>query len=249
MGFFDLFKGGKDKPVEEKRANAAAKWADVARDKRAQNYDRQEALVALAGMETAEAAAALLRRFDFHMDPSITDQEEKQIAFEGIIAAGENAVEPVRAYAVKAPSLAWPMKILTELLEEDTYVEELVSWLAKWDVEYAKFVDPKIQLLVALEDHKSPLIRAAVEPFLEDMNETARFHAAATTFAQNDPEAILPLIHALCEEESFRVKNKIADGFLSRGWVIPDEQREAVRKVLPPGYTIDGEGKLRKHAS
>ncbi|MEO6418766.1 MAG: HEAT repeat domain-containing protein, partial [Polyangiaceae bacterium] len=163
MGFFDLFKGGKDKPVEEKRASAAAKWAAVARDKRAQNYDRQEALVTLAGMETSDAAAALLRRFDFHMDPSITDQEEKQIAFEGVIAAGENAVEPVRAYAAKAESLAWPMKILKQLLEEDAYVEELVSWLARWDVEYAKFVDPKIQLLVALEDHKNPLIRSAVE--------------------------------------------------------------------------------------
>ena len=248
MGFFDLFKGSKNKPAEEKRATAAAKWADVARDKRAQNYDRQEALVALGGMETAEAAAALLRRFDFHMDPSITDQEEKQIAFEGVIAAGQDAVEPVRAYAVKAASLAWPMKILTELLEEGVYVEELVSWLDKWDTEYAKFVDPKIQLLVALEDHKNPLIRAAVEPFLEDVNETARFHAAATTFAQDDPEATLPLLHALGEEESIRVKNKIAEGFLTRGWIVPEDQREATRKVLPPGYTVDGEGKLRKRS-
>jgi len=57
MGLFDLFKSkGDDKP----KASPAAKWANVASDKRAQNYDRQEALQALADMGTADAVAALL---------------------------------------------------------------------------------------------------------------------------------------------------------------------------------------------
>ena len=44
------------------------------------------------------------------------------------------------------------MKILKELLSEEAYVEEILTWLERWDTEYAKFVDPKIQLLVELED-------------------------------------------------------------------------------------------------
>src|SRR5438094_687055 len=147
MGLFDLFKGGKTKGDEKPKANPAAKWANVAADKRAQNYDRQEALQQLASMGTPDAAAALLKRFTFVMDPSITDQEEKEVAFSGIVKAGRDAIEPVRAFAAKAESLSWPMRVLRELLNEEELVDELLVWLARWDVEYSKFIDPKIQLL------------------------------------------------------------------------------------------------------
>jgi hypothetical protein len=249
VGFFDLFKAGSSKGKSESKnpaAVAAAKWAERAGDRRAQNYDRQEAIAALADMKTGEAAAALLKRFTFKIDPSITDQEEKDTAFEGILAAGEEAIEPVRTFAAKAESLAWPMKILKELLPEDKFVEELLAWLDRWDTEYAKFIDPKLQLLVALEDHKHPAIREAVEPFLEDVNETARFHAVATLFVQGNDACATPMLRALADEESFRVKNKIADGFVSSGWLVAEEDRDAARKALPPGYTIDGDGRVHK---
>src|SRR5215470_10440294 len=131
MGLFDRFKGGK-----KEKASPAAKWAEKAGDKRAQNYDRQEALQQLAEMGTADAVAALLKRFTFHMEPSITDQEEKDIAYRGVLHAGQEAIEPVRAFAAKAESLAWPMKIMKELVDENAYTEELLLWLSKWDTEY-----------------------------------------------------------------------------------------------------------------
>ncbi len=75
MGLFDLFKQDKAKK-ERGKSSPAAKWADRI-EKRAQNYDRQEAIQALADLGTADAVGALLKRFTFHIDPSITDQEEK----------------------------------------------------------------------------------------------------------------------------------------------------------------------------
>ena len=64
--------------------------------------------------------------------------------------------------------------------------------------------------------------------------------------AQDDEATVSALLDALLVEESFRVKNKIVDGILARGWSVPEERREAVRKVLPPGYTINGNGTLNK---
>jgi len=160
MGLFDRFKSARpEKPGV--KANAAAKWADRV-EKRVQNYDRQEAIEALAQMGTPEAAEVLLKRFTFHMDPSITDQEEKEAAFRGVLKAGKDALEPVRAFAAKAESLAWPMKIVRELVDEEEYVGELLRWLSRWDTEYSKFVDAKVQILTALEDHKGPSIRDGV---------------------------------------------------------------------------------------
>ena len=91
MGFFDFLKKKEDAnkgstpPPADKKVAGHAK---VVADKRAQTYDRMESLQALADVRTAESAAALLKRFSFSIDPSITDQEEKDVAFEGIVAAG-----------------------------------------------------------------------------------------------------------------------------------------------------------------
>ncbi len=209
----------------------AAKWADRV-EKRAQNYDRQEAIQALADMGSSEAVEVLLKRFTFHMDPSITDQEEKESAFRGILRAEKNAVAPVRAFAAKAESLAWPMKVIQELVSDEEYVEELLKWLSRWDTEYAKFVDPKVQILAALEEHKHASIRAEVERFLEDVNEPARFHAVAALLAQEDASAAEPLGRLLADEESVRVRNKAAEGLFQRGWPVGALARDAVRKSL-----------------
>jgi HEAT repeat protein len=246
MGLFDLFKGApRGDKKERTKGSAAAKWADRV-EKRAQNYDRQEAIQALSELASAEAVEVLLKRFTFHMDPSITDQEEKDAAFRGILRAGQSAIEPVRAFAAKAESVAWPMKIMKALVDEEEYVAELLRWLSRWDTDYAKFVDPKVQLLADLEEHRDPRIREGVERFLEDVNEPARFHAVATLVAQDDPACAPALATLLADEESLRVRTKIAEGLLARGWLVPSDAQDAVRKSLPAGFLLDGAGKVTK---
>jgi HEAT repeat protein len=243
MGLFDRFRGGSADRAS--KATPAGKWADRV-EKRAQNYDRQEAIAALAEMGTAEAVEILIRRFTFHIDPSITDQEEKDSAFQGILRAGTAAVEPVRAFVARAESLAWPMKIMREILGEDEYLEELLRWLSRWDTEYSKFVDPKVQILTALEEYKNPLIREHVERFLQDVNEPSRFHAAAALIAQDDAAALPALVALLLDEESVRVRTKVAEGLAAHGWEIPEDAREAAARTLPPPYAIDPRGRVIK---
>ncbi|AKU99967.1 hypothetical protein AKJ09_06631 [Labilithrix luteola] len=249
MGLFDLFKTkskGSTSSGERKSASAAAKYAETAGSKRAQAYDRQEAIAELCKLKSADAVEGLLKRFTFATDPSITDQEEKDAAFEGIVAAGQEAIEPIRAFAAKAESLSYPLRILKELMTEEDLVEELVAWLSRWNTDYAKFIDPKLQILAALEDYVHPQIRSAVEPFLQDFNEPARFHAVVATLAQRDPEAVPALVDAFLEEESVRIRTRTADGFAALGWEIPEEQRDAVRKALPPQFSVNGSGVVTK---
>ena len=244
MGLFDLFKAGaRGDGKDRSKGNPAAKWADRI-ERRAQNYDRQEAIQALAEMASSDAARLLLKRFTFHIDPSITDQEEKEAAFRGVLRAGKGAIEPVRSFAAKAESLAWPMKIIHELVGETEYVEELLRWLASWDTEYAKFVEPKVQILAELEEHKHEHIRPGVERFLEDVNEPARFHAVAALLAQDDPASAHALARTLSTEESVRVRHKVIEGLAARGWPLADAEREAVRKALPSTFAIDGNGHI-----
>ena len=251
MGLFDIFKGKSDKgppgqapaPVVDKNI---ARLAKVAGDKHAQNYDRIEAIEALARTATGEAAMALLKRFTFHIDPSITDQEEKDAALRGVLAAGEAAIEPIRTFCLRAESLIWPLKILKDLVPADRYVEELLRMLEGFDTEYRRNVDPKQQLISELEHYNQPSVRPAVERFLEDSSEAIRFVAVATVFAQEDAAAVVPLARTLAAEESVRVKNRLVDGLLARGWAIPEDLREGVRAALPSHVTLDGQGKVKK---
>ncbi|MBX3181157.1 MAG: HEAT repeat domain-containing protein [Polyangiaceae bacterium] len=241
MGLLDIFKKKESAP-STKRATPReiARLTKLAGEKLAQNYDRQEALEELARIGSPEAAAGLLRRFTFAMEPSITDQEEKEMAAAGLVSIGEDAIDPIREYCVKAASLTWPIKILRQIVEEDALKDELLAILEQFDTEYVRNADPKAQLINALEEFVSEDVRLAVEPFLQDMSEPVRFHAVSTVVAMGNPESVGPLIAALEEDESLRVRNRIAQKLAETGWAIPSELTETCTEALPEEYQLRG---------
>ena len=68
------------------------------------------------------------------------------------LAAGKDAVPAVLEFCVKAEALTWPLKILRELLEDEEYRDELIDQLERFDTEYARNVEPKLQVIMALEE-------------------------------------------------------------------------------------------------
>ncbi len=243
MGLFDLFGKKKTDGAPQKKQPSEREFVRLSRmvgDKMAQNYDRQEALEAMSAVGTAQSAAALLRRFNWSMDPSITDQEEKELALRGVVAAGDAALDPLRTYCAKAESLTWPLKVLREIVPEERIADELLALLDQFDTDYVRNADPKTQLITALEAHPSDEVRVAVEPFLVDASEPVRFAAVGTLFAMKDVKSVPALVAQLAEDESLRVKNRIAQGLVDAGWEVPPDARPACRAALPPDFRLDG---------
>ena len=251
MGLFDLFSKksaaapaapGEPAPAKSKGKEVSARelgrLARVVSNKLSQNYDRQEAIEQLGALANVEGARALLRRFDFTMEPSITDQDEKEAAARGIVAAGMAALEPIHAYCARAESLTWPLKVLRQIVPPDQIVDELLTVLDQFDTEYMRNPEPKIQLITVLGEYRVNEVREAVEPFLADVNEAVRFHASGTLFSIGNPESAEPLLTALAEEESLRVKNRIARGLEQAGWVLPEKLAQSAAASLPPGYIV-----------
>jgi HEAT repeat protein len=238
LGIFDFFSKGRDE--RPKGAKDIARLERLVANKLSQNYDRQEAIEQLSKIADAASVAALLKRFDWNLDPSITDQEEKASCLAGIVAAGEDALEPLRRYAKKAESLTWPLKILPEIVPAERVADEMLELLDQFDTEYVRNPEPKVQLLQALESYPSEEVRVAVEPFLADASETVRFNAANAVFAVNDEKSTPALVAALDGEESLRVKNRIAQGLAERGFAVPEALLEACRKNLPEGFALRG---------
>jgi hypothetical protein len=253
MGLFDLFskktpadpsaaaadpKAPAKAKVKEANPRELARLARVVSNKMSQNYDRQEAIDQLSVMANVDSARALLRRFDFSMEPSIVDQDEKEAAARGIVAAGMAALEPIHAYCARAESLTWPLKVLRQIVPADQIVAELLTLLDQFDTEYMRNPEPKIQLVTLLGEYRTEEVREAVEPFLGDVNESVRFHACGTLFSLGNSESAEPLVAALAEEESLRVKNRIARGLEQAGWVLPEALAQRASGALPPGYIV-----------
>lgn len=238
MGLFDLFSKKKsDAPKASSRD--IQRLERLVANKFSQNLDRQDAIAQLTRMRTRESAGALLKRFDWQLDPSITDQEEKENCLEGIVAVGEAALEPVRAYCRKAESLMWPIKVLKRIVPEPALTDELLLLLDQYDTEYVRNVEPKVQLITELAEHKSDEVRTTLEPFLEDTSEPVRFAAVTSVFSIGDPQSVPALIAALDHEESRRIKIRIAQGLAQNAWPIPEELRPLCTRALPESFRLD----------
>jgi HEAT repeat protein len=246
MGLFDFL--GKKKPGGGPAASEreVQRFERIVGNKLSQNIDRQEAIDALSKMGTRASAAALLKRFDWLMDPTILDSEEKESALAGIVRAGEEAIEPIRIYCRKAESLLWALKALGKIVPGERLADELLALLDQFDTEYVRNPEPKIQLITELAQHSTEEVRIAVEPFLNDASEPVRFAAATTLFALNLPESVASLVAALETEESLRIKNRIAQGLLDRKWSIPEEQLPTCKQALPDDYRLEGAHIVRR---
>ncbi|MGB9338701.1 MAG: HEAT repeat domain-containing protein [Polyangiales bacterium] len=237
MGLFDVFKGG---------GGGLKKHVARVANKRAQKHERWESIQVLAADGSDEALRALLTRFTVRVDPSITDGEEKNEAFHGIAQHGEAALEPVRDFLNSAENLAWPLKLLREIQTEEQVTTILLELLSRMDTEYERDPQKKIDLIASFEEHKDPRIVEAVIRFLDDMNETVRFHAAGAILAQDEADAALDaLTKAFLAEESVRVRMRMLDGYVERGWKLADVKEEATKK-MPTGYSLGKKGEVRK---
>lgn len=248
MGIFDIFKS-KSKtnapPPPPAGDKNTARLGRIVGDRMAQTYDRLDAIDALAKLSSKDAVSALMKRFTFYTDPSIADQQEKEAAYAAIIDVGETAIEPVVTFCEKAESLTWPLKILGELLEPEGFLEAVLDLLDARDTDYTRNVDPKVQLLVALEGKEGERVRTSAARFLEDSSEPVRFQAVATLFSLEDSAAVPALAALAIEEESVRIRNKICEGLKSRGWAVDADQRDAFnRSVGQNGFRLDGDGKI-----
>ena len=236
MGIFDFF--GKATPE-----SVIAKHAARIANRRAQAPDRWESIHAVGKLQTVGAVETLLPRFGFFVDPSITDNEEKDETFRYIIEVGAPAIDPVVRFMAKAETLSWPLRILERLADEERVVTALLALLEPMGTEYERDPQRKLQLLSALEERKDARIAPAVLRFADDTSDAARYHAIGAVLHQDNVEDFKDALGAhLAKEESQRIKGRLLSTFAEKGWALPDAAKAAISKAMPPGYTLDASG-------
>ncbi|MCB9666437.1 MAG: HEAT repeat domain-containing protein [Alphaproteobacteria bacterium] len=228
MGLFDMFS------KEGKLKRHARRMAD--RD--AMPEDRDASARWLAEEGSRPSIAGLLTRFDMNLTQDMKDRAEKQLVFDLLTGLGEPVVEPLNVWVRRCKQYAWPLKLLVALRDEDEAVTAVFEILAG-PVGKATFEpERRKELVVWLAERRHAGIVEHVAPFLKDFDEEVRYAAAETLVAQGDDSARQPLLAVLAnpEEESLRLKHRLAQVFRQRGWSVEGELGEET--VLPSGFQV-----------
>lgn len=230
MGLFDFFLS-EEKLVKRNIARL------INRD--SQPEDREAAARYLAQRDTAEASLGLLQRFDLQLEHQLKDQGEKELVFDLLVPKGKVLVEPLQVWLRQCKSLAMPLKLLGEVGGREVAIEMCYE-LLRIELEKDDFKPAKKKaLLVWLAEQKHPGAALAAAPFVADFDEGVRYSAVEVIAAQADDSARPALLAVLTspKEESGRVRARVAQVFVDRGWGL-DGAEEAVAAHLPTGFRV-----------
>jgi len=232
---------------EGRRRFALKRKIEKATNKWMQGPDRMKALYALRDDAGEGAIAGLLRRFAVQSDKSIDDEQEKEWVFETLVEMGERALPPLIRCLKTAESISWPLRVAEKLLDRDRLWDVIIQILGTMEPGYERDPTRKIQIIAYLGDVRDARVAPVVAPYLGDRDETVRLTALETLFKQRDELAREPILRLLADEneESRRIKVRIAEGLCDIGWDVHG-YRGQIEKALPPEYQIDREARIKR---
>lgn len=235
MGIFDsLFGGGAAGQLKRHGRRVA--------NRDAQADDREASAHWLAENGSEDALRLLLGRFGLQLEHTLKDQKEKERVLELLVDHGARAVAVAREQARTTPSFQWTLKLVDRVEGAAAGTRFLLDLLEIERVEEEFKVEKKRNLLLHLAERKDPAIVDAAARFLVDFDEGVR-HGAVEAIAAQDGDGGRPhLLAALLapQEESTRIRGRLAEIFAQRRWSVDDPQGWLAGNV-PNGFRlVDG---------
>jgi hypothetical protein len=242
MAFFDFLSSDKRRKKRLEREVKSANNKFKPKDYRQISLQN---VITEAKQGNVIAIDGLLRRFSVVADPTIEDEKEKSWVFDALVDIGEKALPSIRTALRRSESITWVQRILKNIVSNDDYKAEMLSVLEDFDTEYERSPDRKLQTIMALAEIADKEVIEALTRFLEDVDETVRFQTVSALTEKGDEASREPLLKAMCEDESIRVRNEVIDAFARLGWSTTGFKKR-VEEILPSGYRMDKSGKIFK---
>lgn len=244
MGLFDFFR---DK--EQVEARRIRKFKKTLTNMYVQPPERKYAIQMLQDANSPDAVLALLARFEDNAPNTTVDADEKNYVYEVLVAMAGDPSLDVRGITTeylrgREEKINWPMKVLSDLLDRQEMISLVCELLESCGSDYQRDPEKKQELILRSADLKDEELSKELLRFLDDLNETIRFLTVEALLKHGYEELIEePLRERLLEEESIRIVKKIAEAFAAnRDWLVPEEDREAVERILPDEYALHKKG-------
>ena len=246
MGFLD-FLFDKEKAAERK----IGKLRKTLTNMYVQPPERKYAIQQLRDIGTDDAIDALLARFMEQAPNTTVDVDEKEYCYEVLADMSahpdKNVRERVEKYLRENDErINWPIKVLTDIVSHDEMTSFITELLEDCDTAYTRDPEKKQELVLRSADLESEVLTKQVARFAADDNETIRFLAVEALMKQADDDLIQEVFRErMGEETSLRILKKIAEVFANnKDWIIPEDEREDVERMLPDQYGVHKKGHI-----
>ena len=234
LGLLDIF--SKQARVARNVKKLSNKWVHM--------DERRSAIDNLRALATDEAIEGLLLRFNFVIDNTTVDEDEKQSVCDVLAEFGERALPAVLAFIRKSESLTWALKVLSLIEEQPKVVGHVIQILSEVDTLDKKAAERQKQLVLDLAGFDDPRILEALLPLLtDDVDEDVQFHAIEAVERIADVRAAEPLLQVATTHESIRLRSRALEAVAKNGWPL-GAHREQLEGRLPANHYIAADGHI-----
>ena len=215
-------------------------YAKKIRNKDTPVEERQNIALYLADDGQPDAILAMLGRFEMTYEHGMKDAQEKDEVSDLVLSLGQDAIEPLSIFLRRCQNFARPMALYEQLAGADQARALILELL---DVEYEKSeLKParKKNLLIRLADFRGEDVTLSATRFLDDFDEGCRYAAVEVLLNQEETTAVrMGLIELLAsqDEDSGRLKHRIAEAAVSRAWAL-GEHATAIGAKPPTNFAV-----------
>ena len=152
----------------------------------------------------------------------------------------------MKKYIESYDKVTWAIDALKKLQQNEVLVPFLFEVLAEGDPVRIRG-EKAHQILKALENLEDPAVVVGVIPCLSSPDDTVRIAAVECLEEYAEESAREPFLEALVspEEDSMRVKMKIAQAFEKFNWDVKGF-RKKVESALPEGFRVTSKGRVTR---
>jgi len=214
-----------------------------------QGEDRFRAVNFFKDLGNLEGYQGLLERFMVNVEPSIKDEEEKQVVFNTLVGFGAEVVPAIENYlnrkdAATVP-ITWPLKVLDAIAGPEEAVGVIMRALERMGTSYTREPERKVLLVSQLAEYDDPRVLPALLPFLRDHRDEVQLEALDALTRKGDENAREAMLELLVDPETpLRLRASIADSLQKLGLTVKG-YRKKVEEALPEGLHVDRSGRIK----
>jgi hypothetical protein len=207
-----------------------------------QTDDRKFAVQELMQIGSHEAVQALLQRFTYRTENSITDESEKVFVFECLVEVGDSARAALEEHILSRPEVYWALRAHRQISGDEAALDLLLRALDTVESGYSEQERRKTELISNLREFQDDRALERLILALEDTNDDVRVMAVEGLLPHGPRKSLKPLVDRLLDpNESGRIRTVILEVLADAKWSLK-KFRASLDGHLPPAYNLDSDG-------